>query len=126
MRYRPIDENGDMMPVNTMDDMKDGASAVLLAVHSRMRLLQGEWWEDRSLGFRIPQILFDGTRMPYGVASLANYITSYIAQTEGVTAVTEVLAYMEDRVMHYSCAILTGDGQIEGRIEQDVLLRAIY
>ena len=91
-----------------------------------MRLLQGEWWEDESLGFRIPQILYDGTRMPYGVSALANYITSYIAETEGVAAVTEVLAYIDERVMHYSCAILTEDGTIEGRIDQDVLLRAIY
>lgn len=121
MRYRAVDEEGDMLPANIVH----GPSAALAAVHSRLRLLSGEWWEDRSLGFALPRFLFDGTRVPSGVQMLVNYITAYIQQTPGVRAVTNVDAQHVGRKLVYSCTIISEDGTIEGSVTGDVLLRAI-
>lgn len=126
MVYRPVDNNGDMMPVTSADQMLTGVDAVMGAVHSRLRLLLGEWWEDPALGFRVPDFLFTGSRLPAGPEMLAGYISSYIGQTENVTAVTDVSAVLENRVLSYYCRIETPFGDMEGSVDQDVLLRAVY
>lgn len=38
MRYRPVDNNGDMMPVGRTEDMLSGVDAVAAAINSRLHL----------------------------------------------------------------------------------------
>lgn len=125
MRYRPLDNTGDMMPVTSQAQMLTGVDAVMAAVGSRLRLLRGEWWEEPSLGFRVPEFLYTGTRLPAGPDMLAGYITAYIADTENVSAVVDVSAEMTNRVLRYHCRIETPFGAREGSVDQDVLLRAL-
>lgn len=60
MLCRPIDTDGDMTPVGASSQMLSGAQAVAEAVKSRLHLLLGEWWEDTSLGFVVPRLVFEG------------------------------------------------------------------
>lgn len=41
MRYRPVDDNGDMMPVAYASNMLYDADAVAQAVNSRLRFAYG-------------------------------------------------------------------------------------
>lgn len=125
MVYRTTDENGDMMPITAQSQMLTGVDAVMAAVVSRLRLLYGEWWEDESLGFRVPEFLFNGVRQKNGRDMLASYITSYIMETEDVTSVRGVTAEMIDRKLQYACTVITAYGSAEGSVDQDVLLRAV-
>ncbi len=125
MLCRPIDQDGDMTPVGAASQMVSGAQAVLEAVKSRLHLLLGEWWEDTSLGFVVPQLIFEGVRSEEGRTMLANYITAYIADTEGVTAVKDVTTKTEGRAMSYSCTVVTAYGEIEGSVSSDALYVAI-
>lgn len=125
MLYRPTDSAGDMRPVPRREQMLDGTDAVLAAVYSRLRLLQGEWWEDSSLGFSIPAFLWEGVRTPTGPTMLTNYITAYIAQTPGVRSVINVDGTFASHHLHYQCTIVTDYGEAEGSVSQDVLLPAL-
>ena len=125
MLYRPVDSDGDMRPVASQSQMLEGVYAVLAAVNSRLRLLYGEWWEDRELGFLVPQFLFDGLRMKNGPELLAGYITAYLKDTPGVVAISEVNVTVNGHTLRYSCCIITEYGQTEEVVSQDVLLRAL-
>lgn len=123
--YRTLDDNGDMIPIATQAQMLTGVEAVMAAVVSRLRLLAGEWWEDESLGFQVPEFLFQGVRQANGRDMLASYITAYILETEGVESVQDVSTEMDGTKMIYHCTVVTEYGTSEGRVDQDVLLRAI-
>lgn len=125
MLYRPTDTQGDMLPVSRREQMLTGQQAVLAAVLSRLRLLRGEWWEDDSLGFEVPDFLRRGVRTPQGPTLLTNYITAYIAQTPGVVSVIHAEGAYHSRCLNYRCTIVTDDGAIEGSVNQDVLLPAL-
>lgn len=56
---------------------------------------------------------------------LANYITAYIADTEGVTAVKDVSTKLDGRAMSYQCTVVTAYGEIEGSVSSDALYVAI-
>ena len=53
MRLRPVDANGDILPVRSSGDLLSGAEAVALLVKDRLSLLRGEWWENPEMGFGI-------------------------------------------------------------------------
>ena len=126
MVYRAVDADGDMRPSVTKADMLIGPEAVLAAVNSRIRLLFGEWWEDRSIGFKIPHFLYENSRQTDGAQMLANYITYYISATAGVSSVADVDFEIDNRVLKYRCTIITEDGQsIEGSVNSDAILQAI-
>ena len=125
MLCRPIDTDGDMTPVGASSQMLSGAQSVAEAVKSRLHLLLGEWWEDTSLGFVVPRLVFEGVRSEEGRTMLANYITAYIADTEGVTAVKDVSTKLDGRAMSYQCTVVTAYGEIEGSVSSDALYVAI-
>lgn len=112
MRVRPLDANGDMMPIMSLDQMKKDAQAVAQVVDLRLQFLYGEWWEDPTIGFRVPEFLVGNARSG-DTDLLAKYIASYIASTEGVMAVTDVEAECNDHKISFKCEIVTNDGETE-------------
>ena len=98
------------MPVREVEQMKSGKEAVGEVVELRLRFYYGGWWEDRTKGFRIPQFL-SGNARKGDVDLLAKYIGSYVAQTEGVKSVTDIVANVENHRMIFACAVLTEDNQ---------------
>ena len=49
MILRPVDSDGDVLPVLSTSDLFSGPEAVALLVKYRLSFLQGEWWETRGL-----------------------------------------------------------------------------
>lgn len=125
MKYRTVDQNGDMMPIQKASQLSEGADAVALAVDARLAMLYGEWWEDRRLGFRVPRALARTVwSNKYGL--LARYIAGFIARTEGVTGVANTKTTMNGREMLFSCNILTNEGPTRLEVTEDGILRAVY
>lgn len=125
MLCRPLDADDDMRPVGNKKQMSSGKEAVLEAVKSRLHLLLGEWWEDESLGFVVPRLIYEGIRTEEGRTMLVNYITAYIAQTPGVVAVRDVAGAVDGRALAYTCTIITEYGEIEGSVSSDALYVAV-
>ncbi len=121
MITRPVDENGDMIPVIKQSEMLTDAAAVAKVVKSRIQFAYGQWWEDESQGFRVPQFLKNGVRRR-DVEMLTRYITAYVMQTEGVGAVTNVQMEITDRTASYSCCVIVGETSENVEVNLDALL----
>ena len=110
MILRPIESNGDIMPVLSTSALLSGPEAVTQLVQYRLSLLQGEWWENPSRGFAILE-LFSSSRLTDADADmLSSRITEYIRETPGVQSVEDVRSAVFGRQFSYSCSVLTKEG----------------
>ncbi len=112
MKVRPEDGNGDMMPIQSLDQLIEDAPAVAQIMRSRVRLVHGEWWEDETLGFKAPQFLVDNVRQG-NLGMLEQYISTYLAGTPGVARISDVELTFSNHKLRYSCIATTGTGGSE-------------
>ena len=125
MIVRPVDENGDMRPIEYSDQMATGAKAVAQVVRQRLALYFGEWWEDEDAGFRVPRFLSEGVRTE-NVQMLQKYISSYIAGTEGVEGIASSGISVSGRTMTYRCVINAGGDSATVEVNLDGVLSTQY
>ena len=109
MVVRPLSETGDFVPIYSLSQMVSGPEAVRQAVDLRLKFYHGEWWEDRDIGFRVPDFLVETARSG-DVELLGKYIASYVASTHGVQAIEDVLTTFNGHTLEFSCMILTDTG----------------
>jgi len=121
MIVRPLDENGDMTPIYNVNQMIEGSEAVAQVIDLRLAFLYGEWWEDETLGFRVPEFLVGNARSG-DVDLLAEYIASYVSNTEGVRSVTGVESVYSNHKMTFYCSVMTDDGEETVEVNVDGLL----
>ena len=112
MIVRPLDENGDYQPIYSLDQMITGTKAVKQIVELRLTFYEGEWWEDESLGFQVPGFIAENARQG-DVNMLAQYIASYISNSEGVRSVEDVEVEYNNRKMTFYCLVRTDEGENE-------------
>ena len=110
MILRPVDENGDVLPVLVSSALLKGVPAEKTLVSDRLALLTGEWWENRSWGNAIVEMLKENRFTESDQLTLANYLTSYIRATDGVRDVRDVSFAMDGKQFCYSCTIITAEG----------------
>ena len=113
MTARPVDASGDILPVLSSSDLLSGPEAIAQLVKYRLSLLQGEWWENESLGFPLPESLRSGRPTAADAATLSSQITAYIRETPGVRDVGNVRFAVEGKRFSYSCEIRTETGKAD-------------
>ena len=86
MILRPVDSNGDVLPVLSSGDLLRGAEAVAQLVRDRLTLFIGEWWENCS------------------------EIAGYIRGTPGVLDVVNIQVSVVGRKINMSCTVHTEYG----------------
>lgn len=112
MKVRPLDSNGDYTPIYSLSQMIEGSSAVAQVVTLRLQFYNGEWWEDPDIGFLAPEFLVENARSG-DVEMLGKYIASYISNTQGVSAIEDVVAEYDRHELVFHCLVLTEDGETE-------------
>ena len=112
MLLRPVDSSGDILPVLSSSSMLSGGPAVAALVESRLNLLSGEWWENRSWGNRILEILRSSRLAEADVPRVSSYLTSYILETSGVLDVRDISCTVSGRGITYSCMVITDSGSV--------------
>lgn len=112
MRVRPLGQDGDYIPIYSLEQMKAGEDAVRQVIDLRLRFYHGEWWEDPDIGFRIPDFLVESARSG-DVDLLSKYISGYISSTLGVRAIEDVSTTFSGHDLNYSCLVLTETGESE-------------
>ena len=113
MILRPVDDNGDVLPVISPSVLLRGAPAVACLVEDRLNLFAGEWWESPARGNRIIEMLRESRLTEADAQALANYLTEYIRKTDGVEEVREVSFSVEGRRFSYTCTVVTDEGSME-------------
>ena len=113
MILRPVDENGDILPVLVSASLLKGVDAVARLVKDRLELLTGDWWENPAWGNEVLEMMRSSRLTEADTQTLANYITSYIRQTDGVLEVEDVVFSVEGKTFSYSCRVDTENGSAE-------------
>ena len=113
MIHRPVDENGDMMPVLSSGDLLWGAEAVAQLVRDRLVLLAGDWWENPAWGNEILEMMQEARLTEADEQMLSSYLSSYIRETSGVRDVRDISCSFEGRQVRFSCAVDTEFGSAE-------------
>ena len=123
MKFRPVDEYGDMLPMRIPSQLLEDTDAVAAAVESRMKLGYGEWWEDETLGFQVPTFLIEGVRGDEKSRMLVNYMIAYMVKTKGVTSVNYYNWKREKRKLTVNVNLATEfGGEVEGSVDLNELL----
>ncbi len=110
MKYRPVDGNGDVLPVLCSADLLSGAPAVAMLVQDRLDLLAGDWWENPEKGNSILEMLKESRLTEADQQALGTYLTSYIRETPGVQDVRDAAFFAAGRQFSYSCTVVTDYG----------------
>ena len=126
MRFRPLTSTGDMRPVGYASEMWTDTDAVAAAVRSRMDLAVGEWWEDETVGFELPDFLMRGIRGNADCQMMVNYILAYIQKTPGVVGISSATYKVVGRECYIDLTVETEfGGFVERRLNLDELLSAV-
>ncbi len=110
MVLRPLDENGDILPLLTLGDTLSGSAAIARLAAHRLQLLAGEWWENPRHGNEVLDML--ASRMSESdLPAFSSYLSSYILQTPGVVDVREASCTLSGRTAYFRCTLVTESGE---------------
>ena len=112
MRIRPVDQNGDVLPVLHASDMFSGSLAVAKLVEDRLNLFSGDWWENPSWGNEILRMMLDGRLTEADAQSLSTYLAGYVRSTSGVKEVQDEKWNLSGGRFFWSCTALTEYGSV--------------
>ena len=108
---RPVDPDGDILPVLHTGEMFSGALAVASLVESRLQLYAGDWWENPARGNEILRMLQEGRLTEADAQALSTYLTEYVRETSGVQDVTDIRFSVDGHRFGWECAVLTEYGK---------------
>ncbi len=111
MILRPVDNNGDILPVVTSASLLRDALAVARLVKDRLELLAGDWWENLSWGNGIINMLQESRLTEADTQALVSYLTSYIRGTSGVLDVRDAVGSVSGKQFSFSCIVDTEYGE---------------
>ncbi len=110
MIIRPVDENGDILPVLSSASLFRDREAIARLIQDRLELLTGDWWENTAWGNNIVEMLKEGRFTESNQQVLASYISSYIRNTPGVRELQNVSFSVTGSQFHYECVAGTEYG----------------
>ena len=117
MIYRPVDENGDALPVLSASDLLRDTGAVAALAKNRLALLAGDWWENPTWGNAIVEMLKESRLTEADGRAIASYLSSYVRETAGVLDVRDVQYSMEEGRLCFSCVIESDKGSANVQYE---------
>ena len=110
MILRPVDNNGDILPVLSSADLLRDVLAVARLVKDRLELLAGDWWENLSWGNGIINMLQESRLTEADTQALVSYLSSYIRETPGVLDVRDAVGSVNGKQFSFSCTVDTEYG----------------
>ena len=114
IRYRKLDPNGDPLQGNGKACFVSDLDAVAQAIGTRLRLLAGEWFENRNAGTPVFQSMLGVARAGKHPDSVVLLLRQRILGTPYVTAVSNVATSYDPnaRSFAFSCQVQTQFGQL--------------
>lgn len=111
LRYRRLDPQGDMVLGNGSGIFLTGVEAMRQAISTRLKLLQGEWWERPQDGLPLFQQMLGKPATQAQKELMDLLITERIMDTKLVEGVEAVQSEMTGRAYAYSAAVRTAFGE---------------
>lgn len=113
MILRPVDNNGDVLPVLTSSSLLRDVPAEARLTQDRLELLSGDWWENLSWGNEIVDLLKESRLTEADTQALVSYLSSYIRETPGVLDVRDAVGSVNGKQFSFSCTVDTEYGEAE-------------
>ena len=113
MRLRPVDQNGDVLPVLHASDMFSGSVAVAKLVEDRLNLYSGDWWENPSWGNEILRMLQEGRLTEADAQNLSTYLAGYVRNASGVKEVQDEKWVLDGGRFSWECTVITEYGKTD-------------
>ena len=110
MKMRPVDPDGDIMPVLHTGEMLSGALAVASLVEARLEVYAGDWWENPAWGNEILRMLQEGRLTEADAQSLSTYLAGYVRNTSGVKEVQDEKWDLDGGRFSWGCTVITEYG----------------
>ncbi len=119
LKYRRLDENGDMLFGSGDKDFLYGLDAMQQVIQTRLKAIRDEWWEG------------DPTALPWTTEVLGARITTFskdkidlmvierLMDTVGVTSVSDIRSGFIDRRYTFRCKVHTVYGETTAAIESE-------
>lgn len=113
IKYRKLDNNGDYSFGRGLQNFTYGQYAVKQAIQTRLKLLQGEWWENTKLGLPLFQKILGqrGTEENLKLADIE--IKKIINDTQDVIGIESYDSRFENRELLFRAVVNTKYGQID-------------
>lgn len=112
MKYRKLDSTGDYtLGLGTQNFLTD-ADAVAQAIKTNLLLLQGEWWEDTSIGLPLFQNILGQSGSLDSQKSVDLLVRTKILNTSGVIDILSYTSSYENRKYTISCTVNTQFGAV--------------
>ena len=114
--YRRLDENGDYVWGNSMNDMLSGQDAMRQVIQTRLRAIQGEWWEgDRTALPYFGEMLGAPGSMSQ-IRRIDLMVIARLMDTIGVLNVTNFQSSYNNRQYQCSCTAHTVYGDVYAEV----------
>lgn len=113
LKYRKIDENGDMVFGETGDSgFLESSEAMAQVLKTRLAACEDEWWEDDPGALPwFTEIL--GSMVSQGrVDEIDLMVIERIMSTVGVNSVSNIESYVKDRHYYFTCTAHTVHGDV--------------
>lgn len=120
MLYRTLDANGDYIFGLGSQSFLTDVNAVAQAVKTNLLLLQGEWWEDTSIGLPLFQNILGQTGSQSSQQSIDLLVQAQIINTPGVIDIYNYQGVYDKRIYSISCNINTQFGDIQIQVPLNI------
>ncbi|WP_206922991.1 hypothetical protein [Alicyclobacillus suci] len=117
MKYRKLSNTGDYVFGNNANDFYTDTTAVGQAIYTSLRLLQGEWWEDTSIGLPLFQSILGQPGTSEHIHAVDMLVQEQVMNVQGVNEIKSFSSSYQNRT--YTIDTMTvstqfGDVTVEG------------
>lgn len=110
--YRRLDENGDYVWGNSMNDMLSGQDAMRQVIQTRLWAFQGEWWEGDRTALPYFGEMLEAPGSMSQIRKIDLMVIARLMDTVGVLNVTDFQSTYKNREYKCSCKVHTVYGDI--------------
>ncbi len=112
LTVRALDSNGDPLQGNGQNCFLSDLAAVAQIIGTRLKLFEGEFWENLSDGLPLFQQILGGNGNQRNLQVLVNLISARISGTVYVTSISSVSASFTDSRLAYTATVETAFGTV--------------
>lgn len=112
MKYRKLTADGDYSFGHNQNDFISDVGAVAQAIRTSLLLLEGEWWEDLSIGLPLFQNILGMPGTPDNVQAADLLIQGVISNVDGVRRIKEFESSYQSRSYKMQCTVETIYGEL--------------
>lgn len=114
--YRKLDENGDYVWGNSMNDMLSGQEAMRQVIQTRLHAIQGEWWEGDRTALPYYTEMLGAPGSMAQIQKIDLMIIARLMDTINVVNVTDFVSSFSARKYQCSCNVHTVYGTIAAEV----------